>query len=251
MPDYATSDEDAEARYQRYKSLDPFPDIQPALLNSADIIDYVAAAGMIFPFHEEARFIKPASYGVALCGRCVYWDADGSCQDFILSRRILDGYEHVPNREEFMLERNSIAFVTLEPFFRLPDYIALRFNLAIREVYRGVLLGTGPLVDPGFHGRLSFPLHNLTDENYFFRPEEHIVWMEFTKVSMWNAWTGSAPQPRSGTPPYPLQQEKKERKDVRDYLRHANGGRPVRSSIPVEVRTATRAAVRSRTIATR
>ena len=42
--------------------------------------------------------------------------------------------------DEFTLEANSIAFVQVEPVFRLPDYIALRFNLKITHVHRGILI---------------------------------------------------------------------------------------------------------------
>src|SRR5256885_14069412 len=72
--------------------------------------------------------------------------------------------------------------------FRFPDYIAARFNLKIPNVYRGLLLGTGPLVDPGWSGRLSFPLHNLTTNDYEFPGGEEIIWMEFTKLSENDRW---------------------------------------------------------------
>ena len=71
----------------------------------------------------------------------------------------------------------------------LPEYIAVRFNLHIRYVHKGILLGTGPLVDPGFFGRLLIPLHNLTDNNYVLEGGKGIIWVEFTKVSQnvfWN-----------------------------------------------------------------
>jgi hypothetical protein len=45
------------------------------------------------------------------------------------------------------------------------------------------LLGTGPLVDPGFHGKLLVPLHNLTSDEYTIRGDEGLIWMEFTKTS--------------------------------------------------------------------
>lgn len=86
------------------------------------------------------------------------------------------------------MEPNSIAFVTLEPMFRIPDYLALRFNLKIVHVYKGLLLGTGPLVDPGFVGRLSIPLHNLTANTYTFHAGDGIIQMEFTKLSRNDIW---------------------------------------------------------------
>jgi deoxycytidine triphosphate deaminase len=91
--------------------------------------------------------------------------------------------KQISRGETFVLRRNSIAFVQVEPVFRIPDYIALRFNLKILHVHRGILLGTGPLVDPGFVGNLYIPLHNLTDSDYTFKGGEGLIWMEFTKVS--------------------------------------------------------------------
>ncbi len=78
---------------------------------------------------------------------------------------------------------NSIVFVESETYFRLPSFIAVRFNLQIRHVHRGLLLGTGPLVDPGFWGRLCIPIHNLTDEDYTVPCDEGLIWIEFTKTT--------------------------------------------------------------------
>ena len=57
-------------------------------------------------------------------------------------------------------------------------------------MHRGLLLGTGPLVDPGFHGRLLIPLHNLTSDEYTIRGDEGLIWMEFTKTSHLQAACG-------------------------------------------------------------
>jgi hypothetical protein len=55
MSQFAQTDEEAEVRYEKFKSLDPFPEIPPALLNSADIEDYVAKTGMLFPFDPSDK----------------------------------------------------------------------------------------------------------------------------------------------------------------------------------------------------
>src|SRR6266498_565315 len=137
---FAATDEEAETRYNNWKVKDPFPEIPAALLNSADFLDYVATTGMIWPFdHEDQRHLKPASYLVAMAGPYTYWDGKGNQKSGELNRG-----------DNFELPRNTIAFVTLEPLFRLPEYIALRFNLQIKYVHAGLLVGTGPLVDPGF-----------------------------------------------------------------------------------------------------
>lgn len=178
---FASSDEEARIRFMRWKATDPFPDIDAALLNSADILAYVKATSLIYPFDEER--LSGASYDVKIEGDVIYYD---EASESMIS---------IPLYEEgdsFDLRPNSIAFVTLQPMFRIPDYLALRFNLKISHIYKGLLLGTGPLVDPGFSGRLSIPLHNLTKNTYHFVKGDELITMEFTKMSTNQLWNHSA-----------------------------------------------------------
>jgi deoxycytidine triphosphate deaminase len=229
-----SNDQDAENRFKTYANRDPFPDILPSLLNSADVWDYVLSTGMLCPFRPEE--LKPASYEIRLLGECVYWD-EQSHQKIV----------NLKEGDEFILKPNSIAFVTLEPYFRVPDYIALRFNLKITHVYRGLLLGTGPLIDPGFHGRLSIPLHNLTTNEYKFKGGEGLIWMEFTKLSShikWENLTGL--QNRVGE--YKSFPSQKNLKGVKEYLAKASPHRAIKSSISdavISARDASRKAARS------
>lgn len=170
-------DNEAKRRYEQFLSKDPYPEIEAALLNSADIFQYVAKTGMIYPFDLDK--LQGASYEVAIRGTVIWWDEEKKEEH--IEQLVKPG-------DSFKLEPNSIAFVTLEPMFRIPDYIALRFNLKIVHVYKGLLLGTGPLVDPGFVGRLSIPLHNLTSNTYIFRAGDGMIQMEFTKLSRNNVW---------------------------------------------------------------
>jgi Deoxycytidine deaminase len=220
---YAKSDLEAMRRYSVYKSVDPFPSILPALLNSADIADYVSATGMICPFDDGPEMLKSASYRVCILGECVYWDDSGSKKSVDL--RVGD---------EFKLPPNSISFVSLEPVFRLPDYLAIRFNLDISHVYKGLLLGTGPLVDPGFVGKLFIPLHNLTANEYTLRAYDSIIWMEFTKLSPISKWRDSELVRIQAGKFRPFPPRKLQRKTITDYLERAVGRESsVRSSIPV------------------
>ena len=168
---YPDTDKLAEERFWKYKDQDPFPNIAPALLNSADIADYVAHTGMIFPF--DSSRLGPASYEMILGGEYLYWDENGkkcSCKD-------------IKKDDGLVLRKNSITYVSVRETFRIPNYIALRFNLRVKHVHRGLLLGTGPLVDPGFHGKLMIPIHNLTNNEYTIKPGEDLISVEFTKVS--------------------------------------------------------------------
>ena len=173
----SSCDNEAKRRYEQYWSKDPYPAIEAALLNSADIFQYVAKTGMIYPFDSDK--LQGASYEVAIRGTVIWWDEEKKEEH--IEQLVKPG-------DSFKLEPNSIAFVTLEPMFRIPDYIALSFNLKIVHFYKGLLLGTGPLVDPGFVGRLSIPLHNLTANTYIFHAGDGIIQMEFTKLSRNNVW---------------------------------------------------------------
>lgn len=243
LPDYALSADVAQARAKRWASEDPFPAIPSALLNAADIQDYVAATGMIVPFNANPakEKLKAASYEVDLLGKYVYYDGEGNERSDVIKRG-----------DPFVLEANSIAFVTLEPEFILPDYIALRFNLRITHVYRGLLLGTGPLIDPGFQGRLSIPLHNLTTNDYRLTGGEGLIWVEFTKLSPEGDSTADPSRPPAGAPPRLGRRhvnkgfEEKKGSGVSDYLRKAEPYRPIRSGIPAATKDAQLAAQQAR-----
>lgn len=196
---YASSFEEAQKSYQNWKAQDPYPDIPPALLNSADIKDYVRVTGMIYPFHEKD--VIGATYSVRLKGLCVHFEEDREGNiipnAFCIGEDDLDlpnakenelRYEAV---EKLVLKPNSITYVTLEPVFQVPEYLALRFNLKISHVYKGILLGTGPIIDPGFQGRLSLPLHNLTSNEYVINLNDKVISLEVTKMSPTNQWWAS------------------------------------------------------------
>lgn len=240
-PLFARSEEEAADRFAGTRGQDPFPEIHPALLNTADLLDYIAATGMIFPFEEPAdrsEMLKPASCGIRLAGDVVYWDTeeDGTAKKV---------EETLEPGGELILKRNSIVYVTLEPTLRLPDYIAARFNLTIRDIYRGLLVGTGPLVDPGFTGRLSLPLHNLTYNDYPIKGGEPLVWMEFTKISDNVKWQ-NPDHSRARVSQYEeFPKRKKKRRKVHDYLLYA-WPTPITSSIPPLVQTAQAAAISAR-----
>jgi deoxycytidine triphosphate deaminase len=225
------SDAVAAARFSLTRHRDPFPDIPASLLNSADIYDYVRLTGMLHPFSPDK--LKSASYEAAIRGRCIYWDGEGRRQEVNLGN----------DASEFVLAPNSIAFVQVEPMFRLPDYMALRFNLKITMVHRGILLGTGPLVDPGFVGRLLIPVHNLTTNDYIIQAGEGLIWIEFTKTSpvrslgaadIWPQFTYEGVYR-----PFP---EGKHNLSPEHYLMRAAPHRAIRSSIPEIVKEGREAA---------
>lgn len=227
FPQFAESDDEAEQRFGDTRGIDPFPDIPSALLNTADLLDYIAATGMVHPFKVDRAnpsvVLKPASCGIPLAGSALWWETKDGESPELVKREVGSG-------EKLTLKRNSIVYVTLEPMLRMPDYMAARFNLTIRDIYRGILVGTGPLVDPGFTGHLSVPLHNLTFNDYEFTGGEPIVWMEFTKLSTNERWDGGRAHKRRGEY-VPFPDRKRKRRTVHDYVKYASGN-PITSSIP-------------------
>jgi len=218
--DFATNDDEAKSRAEFFKELDPFPDLPAALLSSEHVSDYVRVTGLIHPFYPTNDRLKPASYE-ARAQRFIRWDDDG--RKIITDVKIGDAYE---------LPENSITFVQIESKIRLPDYLALRFNLRIKHVHRGLLLGTGPLVDPGFGGDLLIPLHNLTSKKYVITVDEGIIWIEFTKTShnekKWPSARGKF---------FPIQGHKTD-VPFSTYFERANQNNPIQSSIPSAVKDA-------------
>ena len=213
--DWPKSDEEANQRALEFKERDPFPSIPRALLSSAEISDYVRVTGMLHPFCTER--VKSASYEAHLGRRFIIWDQSGKRIEKTIKRG-----------DPCILPANSIAFVQVEPKFRLPNYIALRFNLRITHVHRGILLGTGPLIDPGFEGDLLIPLHNLTFSDYEIDTNEALIWIEFTKTTFdFEPEEGEAADPR----PFVEFPRDKMNKSPEYYLHKASGGNPIRSSI--------------------
>jgi deoxycytidine triphosphate deaminase len=159
-----------EDRYAEFKEYDPFPSIPDSLLNSHDIVRYVFTTGMIDPFIPEN--LEGAVYKCNFSGYYKYWDDKHMPQEGNLDKS-----------GELLLRHNSISFLEIEPTFQIPSYIVLRFNLKVQHVYKGLLLGTGPIVDPGFVGKLYIPLHNLTSNDYIIKKDALLICVEFTKLS--------------------------------------------------------------------
>ena len=211
--------DEAKAKFARWKDADPFPLISPALLNSADIDDYMRETAMVFPyFPDDLNKRKTASYALSVGTEIAYWNPKNPAKSPI---RVLKKGDAV------VIPSNSLIYVRTAELFQLPNYIAVRFNLHIDLVHKGLLLGTGPLVDPGFFGRLMVPLHNLTSNTYVLSVGDDFIWAEFTKTSMTDRWKQQSADimTQSGAlVPFP---ERKTDKSLADYVNNARRGHPI------------------------
>jgi deoxycytidine triphosphate deaminase len=135
--------------------------------------------------------------------------------------------------EYYVVPHNSLVYIKLKQTIRLPFYIIGRHNLKIRYVYKGLLLGTGPQVDPGFVGNLFIPLHNFTTSPvhiYFTGEESSFVSIDFVRTT---PFLPKADIPKNiytvdefrqhlqhlGSPRTLIEKKKvKKRKELEDYL---------------------------------
>lgn len=81
-----------------------------------------------------------------------------------------------------ILPPNSLTFVTTYESFRLPIDVIARFNLKVSLVHEGLLLGTGPLVEPQFTGELCIPIHNFSNQDVAIDYLAPLISVEFTKT---------------------------------------------------------------------
>lgn len=206
---------------------DPFAGIiESALLNSVDINAYATTLVPPLLSDYDKSGLKPATYEVKFEGDVYWWEHTKTLLDrispFTEEKSFETSLKHqrLGADDDFEIPPNSIVFVVPKTYFRVPPFLALRFNLHINLVHRGLLLGTGPLVDPGFAGSLMIPVHNLTSQPVIVRGDRGFIWIEITKLS----------RVRYGGKPVEFPREKNAR-TVKQYFYSANGLRPIVSTL--------------------
>lgn len=209
--------------------VDPFPEIDSALLNSADIDEYASKLDppLFFPY-QKTEGLKPATYEIKFEGDIYWWPDeksfldrwDPSYEEHAFETKLC--HRKISNDDHFDIPANSIVFVSPKTYFRVPPFLALRFNLHIKLVHRGLLLGTGPLVDPGFAGQLLIPVHNLTSHPVVIKANQGFIWVEITKLS----------KLRQGKTVKEFDSNKNAR-SAKDYFQSANSLNPIVSTLHV------------------
>lgn len=147
-----------------YSWVDPDETIKGVLLS--DAIAFCVEKANLIENHDPAC-IKAASYALRL-GSLYYQDGK---------------FGKLKAGETLLLKSNSLTFVSMLESVNLPLYMIARFNLKIDLIYQGILLGTGPQVDPGFRGNLSCPLHNISNNHVELTYGERFATIDFIKTS--------------------------------------------------------------------
>lgn len=165
----------AEKKYNDFKSKDPFPQISDSLLNFIDISMYALTTGMLDPFIPEK--LTGVTYTCCFSGKYARYNRCNQME----TKELADG-------ETLQILPNSVTYLEIGTYFRVPHYMVFRFNLKVHNVYKGLLLGTGPIIDPGYKGKIFIPLHNLTANTYIITKGADLISVEFTKLDRDNDW---------------------------------------------------------------
>ena len=167
----ANSSQHPLAAEHDWKTKDPdFGDPDRKGLLLSDQIKKFCEKGLLIVREDfRAENVRPAAYTLTIGDE--YVNSKGK------RRRLTD------SKPSFVMEPNSIVFVSVKEKLDLPYYIAARFNLRVDWVYKGILLGTGPQVEPGFRGYLSCPLYNLTSRPQTITRGEQFATMDFERTT--------------------------------------------------------------------
>lgn len=147
------------------------------MFSSAQIAYYIDKFGII-DNHDESC-IGSASYHMRIGGDILTWDGGGAKTEYALDK------EEDRNKNKYTsleLKPNSLTFVTTIEKFNLPKDIICRFNLKSKWVHQGLLLGTGPIVDPQLNAHLLIPLHNFSSQTIRMNYGDELISVEFTKT---------------------------------------------------------------------
>ncbi|MGI0085039.1 MAG: dCTP deaminase domain-containing protein, partial [Nitrososphaerales archaeon] len=151
----------------RWMFIDPEPAVQGILL--CDRIEaYVKEYGLLVDAGDFQQCnLKPASYSLTLGPK------------YYLNGKTIE----IQSGGSLEVPPNSFVIAGVKERITLPHWCAARFGLRVAYVYKGLLMGAGPQVDPGFEGNLGCPLHNLTNCSIKIKLEESFAWIDFAKTS--------------------------------------------------------------------
>jgi deoxycytidine triphosphate deaminase len=153
---------------EKWRYEDPHSDDRGSLLSNR-IHQFCSEAGLLISEGYTEKNLRPASYTLTIGDNFI--DSEGN------ERHLTE------ENDSFVFHKNSIIFVSTKEKLDLPYYILARFNLRVNWVYDGVLLGTGPQVDPGFRGSLSCPLYNLTNVDLTIKRRDPFATIDFEKTT--------------------------------------------------------------------
>ena len=149
----------------------------PVLL-AREISTYVSKYGLLIATNYEKEKLKGASYSMTADPTYKAWRFNENREKVTLE---IEKDEN--DKAYYEVPENSLVYIRLLQKLRLPYYIIGRFNLKVTYTYKGLLLGTGPQVDPGYEQQLNIPLHNFTKEPVKIYLHKSFVSIDFVRTT--------------------------------------------------------------------
>ena len=130
------------------------------------IKDYIGQINLI----EKAddKNIEPASYDLRL----------GS-QYYLRGK-----YKYLTKENpDLVIPAHEVVVISSYEELKMPLFLIGRWNIRIGLVYRGILLVSGPQVDPGFRGKLFCTLYNLSTQEIRLKYKDHVATIDFIRTA--------------------------------------------------------------------
>jgi deoxycytidine triphosphate deaminase len=165
-------------------SINRFKDKIGPVLIADEIREYIYKYHLLIadPSDFDEEHLKGASYSMKPDPKGKAWQFDEKGFRTHLKKKKETG----KNGEDlyyYEVPPNTLVYIRLLEKLRLPYYIIARFNLKVTYTYKGLLLGTGPQVDPGYEANLNIPLHNLTKDPVNIYIDDSFVSIDFVRTS--------------------------------------------------------------------
>lgn len=161
-----------------------FKDRTGPVLLAEEICEYVRKYHLLIadPKDFDEKHLKGASYSMRPDPRGNAWRFNENGDKEYLRKK--KGKDDKGNDIDYYeVPENSLVYIRLLEKLRLPYYLIGRFNLKVTYTYKGLLLGTGPQVDPGYEANLNIPLHNFTKDPVKIVINDSFVSIDFVRTS--------------------------------------------------------------------
>lgn len=84
---------------------------------------------------------------------------------------------------ELTIKPYQVAVIQTLETLNVPDFLIGRWNIRVKFAYKGLLWVGGAQVDPGFRGRLSCPIYNLSKKDVTLGYGEQLAMIDFVTTT--------------------------------------------------------------------
>src|SRR2546422_5015543 len=95
------------------------------------------------------------------------------------------------------IPRNGLLYFSIKERLNLPRFLIALHDLKVKQVYRGLLVGRSVHVDPGYSGRINYPIFNFTSQDRVLEVGQEIGTIIFVKTTPFGPDCKPYPSPPS------------------------------------------------------